>query len=133
GTQDVPKSVISFVTRILEDLLGRILREVHGKRPRPGPGVRVIECHSPFNSMRTGWPKPFDHPQVLTRTTVAGLVGEVRGFDHQRSTVPMRARVSHVQANVLADVRTPVERDHPRLVNHLVTDGDVSGSLHNLI
>ena len=44
----------------------------------------------------------------------------------------MAARVAHVRAHVLADVRAPVQRNHARLVDHLVRDRNVSRGLEDL-
>src|SRR5205823_12055830 len=45
---------------------------------------------------------------------------------------PVTARIPHVQMDVLSGMRPAVERHHPRLVDHLVADDDVSGALEDL-
>ena len=59
-------------------------------------------------------------------------VGEIGRLDDEGVAVPVTARVAHVETDVSSDVRPAVERNHARLVNELVADGDESRRLDDL-
>src|SRR5713101_6595201 len=59
-----------------------------------------------------------------------GLTQEVRGVNDQRLAFPMAPRVAHPLAQLA--VRTAIQRNDPRVVNHLVKDHDVLTCLEQL-
>ena len=63
----------------------------------------------------------------------ARLVGEVRRLDDQRVAFPVPARVAQVLTQALAEMRTPVERNDARVVNHLVGEDEGVGRLQDPI
>src|SRR5215468_5302543 len=46
-TEDVAKTVVALMARVLEDLLGIVFGERHRERPGPCPDVRIVHCHLP--------------------------------------------------------------------------------------
>src|SRR5688572_25990954 len=64
--EDVAHRVIAFVTRVLEDLLRVIhLGQRHHVRPRPCPGVRALEGHTPFDDVRRDGGESLGHDHLL--------------------------------------------------------------------
>src|SRR4051794_35630283 len=63
GAEDVVQPVIAFVTRVLEGRLGRILGEIHRKRPRPHPGLRIVIRDRPFDLVGSDRLEPFDQTE----------------------------------------------------------------------
>src|SRR6185503_18202546 len=66
------------------------------------------------------------------RVAVRAPRAEVRGLDDERLAFPVAARIAHVEADAGAGVRPAIERDHARLVNHLVPNRDEARALHDL-
>ncbi len=59
-------------------------------------------------------------------------VGEVHGIDDEGVAFPAAPRITHVEMNVLSQARSPaVDGDDSRLVDHLVLDDDVAGTLQD--
>ena len=71
--------------------------------------------------------------QGVARPAEVGLRGEVRGFDDQRVTLPVAARIAQPLADRFRDMRAAVERDDPRLVDQLLVDDDVARHLEDLV
>src|SRR5205814_9426548 len=67
------------------------------------------------------------------RSAVGGLILEVGRLDDQRLAFPMAARVAHVGADALANVRARIDGNDAGLVNHLVANRDEAGALVDLI
>src|SRR5262245_226331 len=70
--------------------------------------------------------------QRLAGSSEVRLFGEVCGVDDERIALPTASRVPSPLANVLGQMRTPVQRDHTSVVDHLVENHHVSGSLEKL-
>src|SRR5206468_912544 len=51
----------------------------------------------------------------------------------ERVALPAPSGIPHVEMKLLADVRPVVEWNHARLVDHLVADRDVAGTLHDVV
>src|SRR5262249_15201700 len=117
--QNIAEPVVSLVAPVLERRLRLILRQVHRERPRLRPRGRIIERDRPLDLVGADRLEPFDETQLLARSAVGRLRQEVRGLDDQRAAVPAAARVAHVRFDLRPDVLASVERDDPRLVNHL--------------
>ena len=64
---------------------------------------------------------------------IGRLLEIVRGLDDERVAFPVAARVAHVGLHPRRQVRPAVERDHARLVHHLVADGDEAGALRDVV
>src|SRR5262245_17063331 len=52
AAQDVFEAQVPLVARILEDLLAVVARQRHHERPRPHPGVGIVEGHFPAQRLR---------------------------------------------------------------------------------
>src|SRR5687767_12051341 len=60
--EDVAHRVIAFMAGVLEDLLGVIdLGQRHHVSPRPSPGVRILEGHTPLDDARRQGSESFGH------------------------------------------------------------------------
>ena len=62
----------------------------------------------------------------------ARAIREVRRLDDERVALEPAARIAHPHLHAGACVRAAVERDHARLVDHLVADHDDAGRLDDL-
>src|SRR6185436_9317414 len=134
GTQDVAHPVVAFVAGVLKRLLALVsLGEVHRKRPRLRPGVRIVEGHRPLHRVGSQDREALGHLELVARSAVRRLVGEVRRLDHERVAFPMPSPVTDVLADAPGHVRTPIERDDARVVHHLVGDRHETGALMNAI
>src|SRR5439155_17937927 len=60
---------------------------------------------------------------------------EIRRLYYERVAIPVAARIAHIEVDLRADVRTRLRLDgnHPRLVDHLVENRDVSLPLHDAV
>ena len=119
------------MARVLEERLLWIVRQSHGKRPGPDPGLRVIHRDRPLEPARSNGLEPLDEDQVRGRVPISRARIEVGRLDHQRIAFPMPSRVAHVRPQVGS--RAVVERDDARLVNHLVPDGDQTRRLRDVV
>ena len=70
--------------------------------------------------------------QAGGRPSEVRLVGEVRDIDDQRIAVPVATRVAQILAHAWRDMRTSVQGDDASLVDHLVENHYVPGTLKNL-
>ena len=61
----------------------------------------------------------------------ASFVREAAALDDERVAVPMAARVAVVLRYTVREMRPAVERNHTRLVHHLVGDRDVVRALRD--
>ena len=66
--------------------------------------------------------------------TDAGHSVQVLRHDDERVPFPVTTRVTHIRRHVRRELGTAIERDHARLVNHLVADDRVARPLReNLV
>src|SRR4030095_9869433 len=128
--QHVAETVVTFVTRVLVDLVPRFRGEVESNRPGLHVRLRIVDGELVANGVATDTSETLHQAQVLAvdRTVAvaadAGAVGEVRRFDDQRIALPMAPRVAHIQIDALADARARLQRHHSRLVDHFVLNHD---------
>src|SRR3989449_2401977 len=59
-------------------------------------------------------------------------IREVRGVYDQRVTLPASTGIAKPLPNLRRKMRSTVERDHTRVVDHLLVDEDGLGGLHDL-
>ena len=104
--------------------------EVEGRGPGTRPRRRVFDRHLIAQGVGVHAPEPLGQHQLVARAAVRRAAVEVGGADHQRVTLPVRAGVAEVLAQMRRQGRTAVDRHHARLVDHLVADRDIAGALH---
>src|SRR5436853_1058389 len=92
---------------------------------------RIIDSESVQKDIVADTSEAFRQMHVFVSAPEVGFVAEIRGVDDECISLPMSSRVSHPQADVLREMRTPIERDDTDVVNHFVEDRDISGALHN--
>ena len=121
------------MARVLVELVVRLLRD----RVADGEGRRVhhwiVHANAVVDHLRIDAREALGDLQLLAVRPVrrADAVGEIRRLDDERVAFPVAARVAHVLPDVRADVRTAVERDDARVVDHLVADDDLVRCLHD--
>ena len=120
-TQDIRQAVVSFVTFALHDRLFVVHGQRHRERPGARPRRRIVDGDRPDNLIRRDARELLDElqrPSIGVAIDTAIL--EIRGLHDERLAVPMATGIAHIQVNAFADVRTVFQRNHARLVNHLV-------------
>ena len=86
-------------------------------------GLRIVDGNHVPNHVGRSASEALDHAhrsavaQTVAIRAKARPVSEVRRFDHERLAFPMTAGVARVLLEVVAEVRTSIERDHTRVVN----------------
>ena len=136
--------LVALVARVLEDLVRRIAVQRNRDRPRPRIHVRILDRDLVGNRVRVGAREAFDQAQRAAvrdapdacRRGVGrdpSLVVEVRRLDDQRVAVPAAPRISRPRADARVEVRSSVDGNDPRLMDHLVDNRHVSRRLHNLV
>ncbi len=126
------------MARVLVHAVIGLLLERQRHRPRPRPRARVVdrrlvadgvgvEARQPLGDFQ-----PAGGGRVVAVQRQPHLGVEVGGLDHQRVALEAPARVAHPLRDLRIQPRPPVERDHPRLVDHLVLNDDVAGELEDL-
>src|SRR2546428_7975973 len=130
-SQDALEAVIALVTRVLIERTHRVPDPGRGPRSRPrrliGNRELVVEL------VRFDAAPAFDQMQVFAGSLEVRLVAEIRGLDNQRAALPMTTRVPQPLADLLVEMRTPVQQDDASLVHLFLQNGHVSSSLHDLI
>src|SRR3989454_4718824 len=131
SSQDALEAVIALVTRVLIERTHRVPDPGRGPRSRPrrliGNRELVVEL------VRSDAAPTFDQMQVFAGSLEVRLVAEIRGLDNQRAALPMTTRVPQPLADLLVEMRTPVQQDDASLVHLFLQNGHVSRSLHDLI
>ena len=119
-------------------------RQREGQRPRPREGFRVLDPRLVVDPVgrrsrealddlqRRALRDPF-HPARRRAGRNPVPVAEVGGLDHQRVAFPAAARVALQQAHRRRQRRTAIQRDDPRVVDHLGVNHDVAGRLDDLV
>src|SRR5207244_13377032 len=105
-------------------------RNFGGPWLRPGGGIFDRECVRQY--VVRGACETFDEMQLFAGSPEIGAIGEIRGVDHQRVTLPMSYRVSSQHSDVLRNVRTAMGRDDARRVVRFVKQSHISRPLYNL-
>src|SRR5437899_6912189 len=97
---------------------------------RPGPGPHPLILHSELVKTRVliSAREPFNHVQVL-RPRERSPICKIGRIDDQRVALPAADRVAHPLADVLWQMRTPVEANDAGIVDLLGFDDDISGTL----
>src|SRR5471032_1055447 len=125
----------AFVTLVARHLENLVLGgpENHRRGPRLAVHRRVDDFHVPLNRLRTSAREALDRVQVRGGLVLeARLRRVVRAVHDERVAFPVAARVAEPLTDALIDVRTPVERHHANVVDHLLADRDVVLRLENL-
>src|SRR5712671_5414604 len=127
----IRQAVIALVTRELEY---RALGLHHRKLsfPRSCPCCRIFNREFVEDGVLADACEAFDHMQVFTGSSEVSLIGEIRCVDNQRIALPAATRVAHQLADVWPQVRTPVQRYDASVVDLLLEDRYVSGTLLKL-
>src|SRR5687768_11987322 len=131
--EDVAHRVIAFVTRVLEDLL-RVtdLGQRHDVGPRPCPGIRVLEGHTPLDD---GWRdrrEALGHHDVLGGALRRRFGSEVGRLDNQGVAFPPAARIAKILARAFR-TSASFQRNDASLVNHFVTDDHRIRTLRDVV
>src|SRR5262245_13701626 len=102
--ENVRQAVVALVAGVFERLLAVVhLRQIHRKRPGPGPRVRIVESDRPLDGVCRDRREPLGHLQVLARSAIRGLVREIRRLYDQRAPLEVTAGIAEIFANLLAD------------------------------
>src|SRR6266704_369761 len=127
----VRQSVISLVTG---ELKYRAIDPDHGKLGFPWscPCCRIFDREFVEDGVLIDACEAFDHMQVFTGSSEVSLIGEIRCVDDQRIALPAAARVAHQLADVWPQVRTPVQGYDANVVDLLLENRHVSGTLLKL-
>jgi hypothetical protein len=119
------------VTRVFEQRLVVVRREriakVHGRSQVFGSSTVIDHSITPAPTGN----EPLDELHRRRAVAVCGARIEVGRFDDERIAFPVAARLAHVRQ--LAGARRVVEADDPRLVHHLVANGDEAGRLRDVV
>ena len=120
------------MTGMLEDRTLGPLQPLLGT-PGSRPCRRIFDGESVQDGIVGDAREPLDHAQVLAGSSKRILAVEVRRLDHQRIALPAAARDADPLAKALRRLRAPVERDDPRVVDHLGENHGLARRLHDLI
>src|SRR5262249_49306468 len=130
AAEGVFQTIIPLMTGVFPE---RPVDLLDGHFPRPGlsphPWIfnRELIKKRVFISAR----ETFNHVQVLC-SLERSLICEISGVDNQRVALPTTDRVAHPLADVLWQMRTPVQANDADVVDLLSFDGQVSRTLHDL-
>ena len=112
------QAVVPLVAGVLVDRpVGLRHRIRHG--PRPRPRRRIVDREAIVERVGVDAREALDEVQILARSAEVRPVGEVRRVDDQRVALPAAARVAHPRAEARGEMRTAVERNDARVVDHL--------------
>jgi len=99
-----------------------------------GPRRRIVDRDLVAKRAIVASREAFRHARSMGRRAVdAAVFAEIGRLDDQCGAFPLSARVAHVAQNCRADMRTPIDVNNARLMNHLVADHDDAGRLYDLI
>src|SRR5258707_1084361 len=131
STEVIRQAVISLVTG---ELKYRALDLHHGKLrfPRSCPGCWIFNREFVEDGVLVDACEAFDHVQVFTGSSEVSLIGEIGCVDDQRIALPAATRVAHQLADVWPQVRTAVQRYDAGVVDLLLENRHVSGTLLKL-
>ena len=107
--------------------------------PRPLVAGRVGDREAVVDAVGRDAREPLDDAGVRARGmhqvphALIALRGQVGRLDDQRLALPVGARVAQPLADPRSQMPAAVQRDDPRVVDHLHQDHDVVGRLQNLI
>src|SRR5579862_6685874 len=125
--------VIVFVTRVLVHLFGGIdLRPGNQRSPRPGPSFRIFDRKFIVERGSVNARKAFGDAVGLRIGVLeyhAVVMPEISGLYHQRSALPMAARVAQPLTEILSKMRASVQRDDASAVDHLGSNDHESWAL----
>src|SRR6266850_4021299 len=128
----VTQTVIPFVAGVLKYRTDGLL-PWHFCRPGSGPGRRILDAELITHRVVGHACEAFDQTHVLGGSLKGRFVREVRRFDHQGLALPVAAAASLPHADILWQLRTPVQGDDADAMKHLDENHHVSRDLHNLI
>src|SRR5712671_3982595 len=121
--------VVAFVAGIFVDgLVALAHRNNNGERPRPY--ARIIDGELVHECVGIDTREFLDEAQVRAGVRETCLAFEVDRFNDQRVALPVAPRITPPKRDV--PMWTSVERNDPRIVDHLVDDRDKSGTLEQL-
>src|SRR5262245_52382498 len=121
--------VVAFVAGIFVDRLVALAhRNNNGERPRPY--ARIIDGELVLQCVGIDTGEFLDEAQVRAGVRETRLAFEVDRFNDQRVALPVAPRITPPKRDV--PMWTSVERNDPRIVDHLVDDRDKSGTLEQL-
>ena len=91
--QHVGHRVVAFVASVFVNLLGRLAhRNLRG--PRLGERRGIVDRKLVHQDIGRGAREALGQLQLVARSALARLVGEVGGLHHQRVAFPMTARIA---------------------------------------
>src|SRR5262249_56281559 len=103
--KDIRDHVVAFVTRrLIHGPFGFRPRNFHGPWLLPGGGIFESECVGQY--VVRGTRETFDEMQFFAGTSKWRAIGEIRGVDHQRISLPMSYRISSQLPDILRALRT---------------------------
>ena len=104
--QDTGEPEVAFVTGVLVDVLIAAPQRNH-QRPRPGPGLRIVDRDSILQRIRS------DASEALGQTQRVGCdqeaAAQIGGLDDQRVAVPVTARIAEPRVDRCRCVRPAIE------------------------
>src|SRR5262245_30060323 len=131
AAQNIHQRVVPFVARVLEDALVG-LRHRYGRAPRTRERGRVVHGELVQQRVLVDASETLDEMELVVSPAKTGPAVEVRRVDDERVALPLAARIAQPRPHAGRDVRTAVQRNDPRVVNHLVGDDDVARHLKDL-
>src|SRR6185503_3655448 len=134
---------VAFVAGVLEEAILGIQRQGKGYAPRPRVDLRIVDRRRVGNLAFRNAAEALDHAQAAgvsdALDPAAGHarrdpseVVEVRRLDDQRVAFPSSTRIAVPEADAIVRRGAAVERNDPRVVNHLVMNHDEAGEWHDL-
>ena len=134
--EDVQQAVIALVARVLVER-SHDLGHRDRCRPRLREGRRIVDRDLVVHRTGTESREALDDATLLAGAIDSHVslvdVGEIDRLNDERIAFPVAARVAQPLFDAGPDVRTPVHRNDPRVVNHLDENHDVAGHLQDLI
>ncbi len=129
--QRISHGDVAFVAAVLVNLIARLARDRHPERPRLREGGRIVDVDFVVDHFRIDAREALDHAQsfAVRRAADGGPVREVPRLDDERVAFEVAARITHEEMDARAKSRPAVERNHARVVHHLVADDHGVGRL----
>ena len=117
----------------LEDVVAGILLERECDGPRFRPGLRIVDGHFIAQRIRSSIRVKRSVMRAWRENAIDAPFFEVGRFDDERLSLPPSSGITHVLVDGGTNVRSPIEVDDARLVDHLVADHDEARCLDDLV
>src|SRR5213594_3324486 len=127
STEGILQPIIRLMTGVFPEW-SRDLLYRNFSRPGLGPHPRIFHRELVKNRVLIHTCDPFNHVQIL-RSREWSPICEIGGVNHQSVALPAADRVAHPLADILWQMRTPVEANDAGIVDFLGFDEYISGTL----